>query len=118
MRVIFVDISPGCLALLSVRLEARMSLLDPCLIRRSTAGGVQVRLGVQLLDDYLEFVAARCRPNTVLAETGAPGLDGRPTPAQRLTPKRLWPVSEPSWPVPPPRIIRRTCATERCRSHG
>jgi integrase/recombinase XerD len=26
-----------------------------------------VRLGVGLLDDYLEFVAARCRPNTVLA---------------------------------------------------
>ena len=29
--------------------------------------GVEVRLGHDLLDDYLRFVAARCRPNTVLA---------------------------------------------------
>src|SRR3954452_14150196 len=29
--------------------------------------GVEVRLGQQLLDDYLRFVAARCRPNSVLA---------------------------------------------------
>jgi integrase/recombinase XerD len=28
---------------------------------------VEVRLGNELLDDYLRFVAARCRPNTVLA---------------------------------------------------
>ena len=26
-----------------------------------------VRLGVPLLDEYLEFLAGRCRPNTVLA---------------------------------------------------
>lgn len=29
--------------------------------------GVEVRLGHELLDDYLRFVAARCRPNSVLA---------------------------------------------------
>jgi len=28
---------------------------------------VRVRLGDPVVDDYLEFVAARCRPNTVLA---------------------------------------------------
>jgi site-specific recombinase XerD len=44
-----------------------MALSDDVLIRRSAGGELQVRLGVPLLDDYLEFVAARCRPNTVLA---------------------------------------------------
>lgn len=44
-----------------------MALFDDCLIRRSASGELLVRLGVSLLDDYLEFVAARCRPNTVLA---------------------------------------------------
>jgi site-specific recombinase XerC len=34
---------------------------------RDAAGGVIVRLGVPLLDEYLEFLAGRCRPNTVLA---------------------------------------------------
>ena len=34
---------------------------------RDAAGGVMVRLGVPLLDEYLEFLAGRCRPNTVLA---------------------------------------------------
>lgn len=29
--------------------------------------GVEVRLGHELVDDYLRFVAAHCRPNTVLA---------------------------------------------------
>jgi integrase len=31
------------------------------------ATGVEVRLGHELVDDYLRFVAARCRPNSVLA---------------------------------------------------
>ncbi|MGP7996950.1 MAG: tyrosine-type recombinase/integrase [Streptosporangiaceae bacterium] len=31
------------------------------------AGDVVVRLGVRLLDEYLEFLAGRCRPNSVLA---------------------------------------------------
>jgi integrase/recombinase XerD len=34
---------------------------------RDAAGRVMVRLGVPLLDEYLEFLAGRCRPNTVLA---------------------------------------------------
>jgi site-specific recombinase XerD len=39
-----------------------------CLIRsRDAAGELVVRLGVRLLDEYLEFLAGRCRPNTVLA---------------------------------------------------
>jgi integrase/recombinase XerD len=45
-----------------------MSFVDLCLIRSSSvsdAGGL--RLGEPQLDAYLEFVAARCRPNTVLA---------------------------------------------------
>lgn len=45
-----------------------MSLLDPCLIRSRGPSGEQViRLGMPLVDDYLEFLAGRCRPNTVLA---------------------------------------------------
>jgi hypothetical protein len=34
---------------------------------RDAAGGVVVRLSVPLLDEYLEFLAGRCRPNTVRA---------------------------------------------------
>ncbi len=34
---------------------------------RNAAGELVVRLGVPLLDGYLEFLAGRCRPNTVLA---------------------------------------------------
>jgi integrase/recombinase XerD len=45
-----------------------MSLLDPCLIRsRGPSGELVVRLGMPLVDEYLEFLAGRCRPNTVLA---------------------------------------------------
>ncbi len=45
-----------------------MSLLDPCLIRsRGPSGQVLVRVGMPLVDDYLEFLEGRCRPNTVLA---------------------------------------------------
>ena len=45
-----------------------MSDWVPCLQRRPLGEtGVEVRLGNELLDDYLRFVAARCRPNTVLA---------------------------------------------------
>jgi integrase/recombinase XerD len=46
---------------------AAMRLLDLCLIRSFPAGEPPVRLGVPLLDEYLRFVAGRCRPNTVLA---------------------------------------------------
>jgi integrase/recombinase XerD len=34
---------------------------------RDAAGELVVRLGVPLLDEYLEFLGGRCRPNTVLA---------------------------------------------------
>jgi integrase/recombinase XerD len=34
---------------------------------RDAAGELVVRLGAGLLDEYLEFLAGRCRPNTVLA---------------------------------------------------
>jgi integrase/recombinase XerD len=45
-----------------------MSLSDPCLIRaRGPSGKPVVRLGMPLVDDYLEFLDGRCRPNTVLA---------------------------------------------------
>lgn len=45
-----------------------MSLLDSCLIRsRGPAGQVVVRVGEPLIDEYLEFLDGRCRPNTVLA---------------------------------------------------
>ena len=45
-----------------------MAVADPCLVTCvDAAGRPSVRLGVPLLDEYLEFVAGRCRPNTVLA---------------------------------------------------
>jgi integrase/recombinase XerD len=45
-----------------------MSVPVLCLSWSVSPSGDRVpRLGVGLLDDYLEFVAARCRPNTVLA---------------------------------------------------
>ncbi len=41
---------------------------SPCLVRLAGPDErVRVRLGDPLVDEYLEFVAARCRPNTVLA---------------------------------------------------
>ncbi|MFD8726129.1 hypothetical protein ACFV2H_51560 [Streptomyces sp. NPDC059629] len=41
---------------------------QPQLVRRVDAAGNPVAsLGHALVDDYLEFVAARCRPNTLLA---------------------------------------------------
>jgi integrase len=41
---------------------------QPQLVRRvDAAGNLRLSLGHTLVDDYLAFVAARCRPNTVLA---------------------------------------------------
>jgi integrase/recombinase XerD len=41
---------------------------QPKLVRQADAAGeLAVSLGHALVDDYLEFVAARCRPNTLLA---------------------------------------------------
>ena len=40
----------------------------PCLVRSETpGGGLRVGVGHEVVDTYLEFLAARCRPNTVLA---------------------------------------------------
>jgi integrase/recombinase XerD len=39
----------------------------PCLVRSACADRPKVMLGHELVDDYLELVAARARPNTVLA---------------------------------------------------
>ena len=45
-----------------------MSFVDVCLIRsRGPAGEPVLRLGVDVLDEYLEFVGGRCRVNTALA---------------------------------------------------
>jgi len=45
-----------------------MPVTAVCLTRsRTAAGDLVVRLGVRLLDEYLEFLGGRCRPNTVLA---------------------------------------------------
>lgn len=45
-----------------------MSWATMCLTRADTAdGAVMLQLGHPLLDDYLRFVAARARPNTLLA---------------------------------------------------
>ncbi len=45
-----------------------MPVSDPCLIRsRGSLGEPVVRLGMPLVEDYLEFLTGRCRPNTVLA---------------------------------------------------
>jgi integrase/recombinase XerD len=45
-----------------------MRLLDVCLIGPwDRPGAPPARLGVPVLDDYLRFLAGRCRPNTVLA---------------------------------------------------
>src|SRR5215831_1915848 len=49
-------------------MEARMPAADIRVMRSpSAAGDAVVRLGVPLLDEYLEFLGGRCRPNTVLA---------------------------------------------------
>ena len=69
MRVIFTNESTGAL-LLSAKATrgAAMSMVRPCLTRSVAGGEVRsIRLGHPLLDDYLEFVGARARPNTWLA---------------------------------------------------
>ena len=40
---------------------------SPCLVRSEDDGRGLIRVGHPLLDAYLELVAARARPNTVLA---------------------------------------------------
>src|SRR6202043_106483 len=51
-----------------MEMEACMPVTVVRLTRsRNAAGDLVVRLGVRLLDEYLAFLAGRCRPNTVLA---------------------------------------------------
>ena len=45
----------------------RMSYVDLCVTRSTGLAEDVPRLGEPLLDTYLDFVAARCRPITVLA---------------------------------------------------
>ena len=48
--------------------RGRLAIHDLGLVRTSRPGGGEVlRLGHRLLDDYLDVVAARARPNTALA---------------------------------------------------
>ena len=65
MRVIF-GVSPVMLRGGRGCCGREVVVFVPCLVRPVGAGGVP-RLGHGLLDDYLEMVAARARPNTVLA---------------------------------------------------
>jgi integrase/recombinase XerD len=69
MHVILMDILTSHGGWLCVEKEVpQMPALDTCLTRsRGPSGEPVLRLGVGLLDDYLEFLAGRCRPNTVLA---------------------------------------------------
>jgi integrase/recombinase XerD len=69
MHVILMDILTSHGGWSCVEKEVpQMPALDTCLKRsRGPSGELVVRLGVALLDDYLEFLAGRCRPNTVLA---------------------------------------------------
>ena len=40
----------------------------PCLVSSTSASGqVTVRVGHELIDDYLHFLSGRSRPNSVLA---------------------------------------------------
>jgi hypothetical protein len=69
MHVILMDILTSHGGWLCVEKEVvQIPALDACLTRsRGPSGEPVLRLGVPLLDDYLEFLAGRCRPNTVLA---------------------------------------------------
>jgi integrase/recombinase XerD len=48
-------------------MEACMPVTVELTRSRDAAGNVVARLGLGLADEYLEFLAGRCRPNTVLA---------------------------------------------------
>jgi len=69
MHVIFQHISISRCGCLSMELEALKCLSpDRCLMRlRGPSGEPVVRLRMPLVDDYLEFLEGRARPNTVLA---------------------------------------------------
>jgi integrase/recombinase XerD len=48
-------------------MEACMPVTVGLIRSRDSSGNVSARLGLPLADEYLEFLAGRCRPNTVLA---------------------------------------------------
>jgi integrase/recombinase XerD len=50
-----------------MEMEACMPVTVALIRSRDAAGNVVARLGLSLADEYLEFLAGRCRPNTVLA---------------------------------------------------
>jgi integrase/recombinase XerD len=50
-----------------LEMEACMPVTVALIRPRDAAGNVIARLGLPLADEYVEFVAGRCRPNTVLA---------------------------------------------------
>ena len=64
-----------------------MPVVDVCLTASSGSGGAAgVRLGEPVLDAYLEFVAAPCRPNTVLAVAFDPKGSTLPALLSRISP--------------------------------
>ena len=66
MRVISACRAMVGAAIADVSSWRRSVVFVPCLVTATEHAGV-FRLGHRLLDDYLAMVAARCRPNTVLA---------------------------------------------------
>ena len=76
------------------------ALCDPV---SGPAGVPVVRLGMPLVDDYLEFLAGRCRPNTVLAAAYDLkvffAVVGKP--AARSARPTCWGSSPPSAPAAP-----------------
>src|SRR4029077_11016923 len=48
-------------------MEACMPAMAAVTRSRDAAGNLVARLGLPLADEFLEFLAGRCRPNTVLA---------------------------------------------------
>ena len=65
----------------------------PCLVRSDRGGGCGlIRVGHPLLDAYLELVAARGRPNTVLAQAyDLKAATGRSGPRARLSARSVSP---------------------------
>ena len=81
-----------------------MAAINPCLTRSTDlCGELLVRLGVPVLDDYLQFAAARARPNgaifagvkVAVDRAGAKGLRRSPAPIPTVSPAAC--VIPPIW---------------------